>query len=525
MAYTKIELQNLLARYKCCLANTSYALMKSEQFQTDNKDCLIQKANYLRLAIPAISRYLSSFSIDSVIFDLENFDLDFNLLIGFKYIYNGDILLDETITFANLTDLISQVVNLLNGLLIPGLAFTISGNTIVTKVTNDTYQSSELIFRTSVFGIQDEKVSGGVHYSFATSNTVFPAFIVKNEADGLFYIINASTAGATIISISDGISEVSTLDLGYGITGARTIEYNPNTKQLYFTQGNTSVRVIDGDPLNVTYRTVVNTLTGFGSGVNGLGLNMDLKYNANNHQLYILYAYFNNTPMHLQIYNDAGTNVLGAKIDLGYYTGFSNWYNLITFNNDNQLVYISSYETDQIFILDSNQNSATFNTQIGVITLPPGTYPRSIKYFNGSIYMISGQDGNPTTLTKMDKDGNTLYNTTISGIDFWVEGEFLYISNTNNITVLYERDFTTREIVPNVPVVYFLFDNGKLYGTIQDHKIVTFTTDTETFDVQDDVQPLFLPLCLDDVDQIVEIASGICCDSCGSDEKLIEDIE
>jgi len=278
-----------------------------------------------------------------------------------------------------------------------------------------------------------------------------------------------------------------------GQASQRGISFNETNERVYL--GSSSISVIDANPSSGTYRNSLATLT-------TSGLIMSLMSSPYNNYLYVMYAIASSSPVRVRIYQP--DNTVAATLLLSNYIYYSNWFNTIAITQD--YCYALGYETDEIYQIDANPTSGTFNAVINTISF---IKPCSLKIFNGRFFIVHGAYNTvDATLSEVDSSFNILQSITVvqnndsKGVDFHLKDQYLYVQGVGNTLLIYNAsDLSLKTTITQVPVgIFFESPDGSLWVTmVLGSTLAIFDGDTHTFryDLDFDDASIYTTTCLD----------------------------
>jgi len=176
ITYSTSELETRVVRYKCCFANTGYSLLKSEQNQTDNKGCLTNKFNYLNQGIKTLERYIKKILPLQISFDFSDLeDLAYPITRTFQFYFNEGKLIEVIITGSSFSDFLDQILEVFNTYKEEtGLTPVLDGNIIYLYLGCKSCTSSEVVLIEGLNSFWDLSDLGD-------SSTEYSFFVVRND--------------------------------------------------------------------------------------------------------------------------------------------------------------------------------------------------------------------------------------------------------------------------------------------------------------------------------------------------------
>lgn len=477
---------------RCCYGNLAYQFVQAK-WKGEDTECLFYKCIQAYNALIAIERNLEFFIAAQSEFDLSGYtvtgdqtEIDVQSSDGEQLAYAPPAV------YSTLNEIIGVIVSGIN----ENGRFQATQNG--TKIKIIASESADIGITATLtlskpFDILNKQTTGGLDYSVETDVAHLNAFSTLNEADGLVWLTNTPTAVTTTVSLIDDTTEQDLLSFPT-LIGQRGIVYHPSTDFVYIASAN-QLRWLDGDPNSGTYKTQLGTL------LTGIVV-MDMKVSVLNEQLYVMYAVASGTPFVLRMYDPA--NALVATMNLSNYISQSNFFNTITISDD--FVYVAGYETSEVFVIDANPaNPGTFNTVVNTLIID---HPRSIKYFDGFLYVVyTAYNGVNARLAKCDLSLNIQseitipFTTTGKGIDYIVINTYLYVQDTNTVKVYNVADLTLAYTLPNLAIGAFLLTpDDSLWMTQYGTNLVAIMRDASeifSYDLDFDDTSTYDLTCLD----------------------------
>lgn len=481
-----------LTSAKCCFSATVHKMVQNEwsgESATDNywnSVCAYNALLAIENSLSVAQSAAANFDLTDYVFTTDQLEIDINTSDSIQLVYipptsyAGKDVLIQTIT-----DAINEgdyYVATLNGYVI-NLTTTRSSQIGITAV----------LTINNVFSILNEQISGGFKFTINPAPPGFlPSFTCYNTLSQNWWISNSVYSADTTMAICDKNGLIS-LESYVGQAGQRGISFNETNERVYL--GSSSISVIDANPASGTYKTALATLaTG--------GLIMSLMSSQYNNYLYAMYAIASGQPVRLRIYQP--DNTVSATLLLSNYTSYSNWFNTIALTQD--YCYALGYETDEVFQIDANPTSGTFNAVINTISF---IKPCSLKIFNGRFFIVHGAYNTvDATLSEVDSSFNILQSITVvqnndsKGVDFHLKDQYLYVQGVGNTLLIYNAsDLSLKTTITQVPVgIFFESPDGSLWVTmVLGSTLAIFDGDTHTFryDLDFDDASIYTTTCLD----------------------------
>lgn len=428
----------------------------------------------------------ANFDLTDYVFTTDQLEIDINTSDSIQLVY---IL---PTSYGTKDELVNVIVDSIN----QGDYYVATLNGYVINLT--TTRSSQIgvtavLTINNAFAVLNAQSSGGVTFTIEPSPPGFlPFFTCYNSLASNWWVSNSSYSSNTTMAICDKTGLIS-LESYAGQVGQRGISFNLTNERVYL--GASAIKVIDANPASGTYKTALATLaTG--------GLIMSLMSSQYNNYLYAMYGIASGQPVRLRIYQP--DNTVSATLLLSNYTSYSNWFNTIALTQD--YCYALGYETDEVFQIDANPLSGTFNTVLNTISF---TKPCSLKIFNGRFFIVHGAYNTvDATLSEVDSSFNILQSLTITqtneskGSDFHLKGKYLYVQGAGNTLKIYNvSDFSLQATIPQIPVgEFFESPDGSLWvTTAQWTTIAIFDENIQTFryDLDFDDASIYTTTCLD----------------------------
>lgn len=428
----------------------------------------------------------ANFDLTDYVFTTDQLEIDINTSDSIQLVY---IL---PTSYGTKDELVNVIVDSIN----QGDYYVATLNGYVINLT--TTRSSQIgvtavLTINNAFAVLNAQSSGGVTFTIEPSPPGFiPFFTCYNSLASNWWVSNSTYSSNTTMAICDKTGLIS-LESYAGQVGQRGISFNLTNERVYL--GASAIKVIDANPASGTYKTALATLaTG--------GLIMSLMSSQYNNYLYAMYAIASGQPVRLRIYQP--DNTVSATLLLSNYTSYSNWFNTIALTQD--YCYALGYETDEVFQIDANPLSGTFNTVLNTISF---TKPCSLKIFNGRFFIVHGAYNTvDATLSEVDSSFNILQSLTITqineskGSDFHLKGKYLYVQGAGNTLKIYNvSDFSLQATIPQIPVgEFFESPDGSLWvTTAQWTTIAIFDENIQTFryDLDFDDASIYTTTCLD----------------------------
>lgn len=428
----------------------------------------------------------ANFDLTDYVFTTDQLEIDINTSDSIQLVY---IL---PTSYGTKDELVNVIVDSIN----QGDYYVATLNGYVINLT--TTRSSQIgvtavLTINNAFAVLNAQSSGGVTFTIEPSPPGFlPFFTCYNSLASNWWVSNSSYSSNTTMAICDKTGLIS-LESYAGQVGQRGISFNLTNERVYL--GASAIKVIDANPASGTYKTALATLaTG--------GLIMSLMSSQYNNYLYAMYGIASGQPVRLRIYQP--DNTVSATLILSNYNSYSNWFNTIALTQD--YCYALGYETDEVFQIDANPLSGTFNTVLNTISF---TKPCSLKIFNGRFFIVHGAYNTvDATLSEVDSSFNILQSLTITqtneskGSDFHLKGKYLYVQGAGNTLKIYNvSDFSLQATIPQIPVgEFFESPDGSLWvTTAQWTTIAIFDENIQTFryDLDFDDASIYTTTCLD----------------------------
>lgn len=509
-----------LTSAKCCFSATVHKMVQNEwsgESATDNywnSVCAYNALLAIENSLSVAQSAAANFDLTDYVFTTDQLEIDINTSDSIQLVYipptsyAGKDVLIQTIT-----DAINQgdyYVATLNGYVI-NLTTTRSSQIGITAV----------LTINNVFSILNEQISGGFKFTINPSPPGFqPSFTCYNSLASNWWVSNSAYSYNTTMAICDKTGLIS-LESYAGQVGQRGISFNLTNERVYL--GASAIKVIDANPASGTYKTALATLaTG--------GLIMSLMSSQYNNYLYAMYAISIGQPVRLRIYQP--DNTVSATLLLSNYNSHSNWFNTIALTQD--YCYALGYETDEVFQIDANPTSGTFNAVINTISF---IKPCSLKIFNGRFFIVHGAYNTvDATLSEVDSSFNILQSITVvqnddsKGVDFHLKDQYLYVQGVGNTLLIYNAsDLSLKTTITQILVgEFFESPDGSLWvTTAQWTTIAIFDENIQTFryDLDFDDASTYTTTCLD----LPAIEKLFCtiekiCPNCGTAGSFVDTV-
>lgn len=529
MIYTLTDLQNLGLRLKCCAADMALQALKAEKYQQEDLQCKLNKLYYLNKAVCIISDYVPPGTLleagivaDSTI-DLSGFS-SFGNIVGDIRVEGEIIAIIPEDAYPDLDSLITAIVGSINvnpdysaidngdgtiTISAIGLGTTANGFEILIQLNPLFQKETELLLtnrgqagaRQSLYVNNPNSPLHRNILSGTRSNTpTFFVEVIKNkvvdteiivpsnvgtyalgydDAQDKFYTTAFQGGGAGGFNINEYSSllvNTQTINVtGTSATGAGWATYNPTNDCMYYTTASTN---------KVLKRAVDGTITQITGIANPIRLIFD-PINSNiwaigTNNLYII----NGTT------NGVTTIATVGEIptDITYYKGDG------TAGSQRMFVTFSTPGIVRSYELDGSVDVSTFYNGLSGNT--------SILY--STVYNVLFVGGSAAThIVRLD---GSLKNILAEGVSYqFLEDPFdKYIIGIDVVT-------------SSTPVTRYKYFNLATDGEDQ------FTASFEN--ATPDVLQTAEDNCLteEQIEQIIEIAKGICCDCCQTDLELTQD--
>ena len=556
MDYTKSELQTKLARFSCCLANTSYALMRAEQYQTDNKKCLKDKVQYLGMGIKVLDRYISTLSggQSEGTLDLTDFEGAFPGTFNFKVLINTvPMYVSTSEIYDDLQELVDDISSGINA--IDSFSSTVSTSIISIETTDIQNTTIEIeITKYTGYELINPTVTGSAIYSMVVTPELFAFTSIYNPLDDLLWVLGTISPEGAAISFVD-IKTMTIEDFQVYLTNIRNFNgngamggmYNPSNKKMYFpVYDPTDFYVISivADPTDSNYKEVDTVMQPVAS----TAFVTSMFYNAYSG---LMYFKISTAALAPRIVIMDSTETILATItptnDAAH--SFINDYKEVRSDYDRLTGHTYITSNKRVQVIDSNADSINFNTVIAEYTTPrTATHnATSIVYKDTNTFLVTLVDATasatPVTeyVYEMDNSGN--FTEVLSGLGLFninITDELIIVNfkSTSDSTInkVQAYDYNYNLLSTNLTrsksyttAVAKQSDKTRVVYVLEFQALIgILEPDVQEFSNEGDLVEVVEEKCQitqEDASTLVRTLSSICCDSCGSDEKLTEDIQ
>ncbi len=530
MIYTQTDLQNLGLRLKCCAADLATQALKAEKYQHDDLQCKLNKLYYLNKAVCIISDYVPPGTLleagivaDSTI-DLSGFS-SFGNIVGDIRVEGEVIGVIPEDSYPDLDSLITAIVESINAnsdysavdngdgtitISAIGLGTTANGFEILIQLNPLFQKETELLLT--------NRGQAGARQSLHIYNPDSP---LHN------FILSATRSNTPtfFIEVIDSNKTVDTEIIVPNTVGAYALGYDDVQDKFYTTafQGGGAGGFNINEYSNTLANTQVINVTGTSTSGSGWAT-----YHSGNGCMYFATA--------------AGNKVLKRAVD-GTITQISG------ITNPTRMIYdpvndtIWAIGTNALYIINGTTNAVTTIST-------PGEIPTDITYYPGdgtsNTERMFVTFSTPGIVRSYELDGTVDVSTFYNGLSgnitiiYSLLYNVLFVAGTT-VTHVIRLDGSLKNIISEGVSFQFIEDLIERYiigidvvissTPVTRYKYFNLATDgedqfTASFEnATPDVLQTAEDNCLteDQIEQIIEIAKGICCDCCQTDLELTQD--